>query len=238
METFSSLSDCPFITFENNFNGFLNGSFGRCFEMKVKEKYSRYVLLVMLSFKKTFENIIRRYPIVFVRFSYPGQLLLDFIGDQHIWKYPSDRNTSVGFNIGSIEILRKRNKENSKCLEDSINFDSLWQKQIIKRTGCRAPYHNLLDDTNICDDFDKLAAFDIFSFLREEYTPPCEEMAHISFKSIKSEVTGNFGLYPISVKYPKKAKMITQQQAIDIHALIGNIGGYIGLFLGMLKFSL
>ena len=30
-------------------------------------------------------------------------------------------------------------------------------------------------------------------------------------------------------------KLITQQQAIDGHALIGNIGGYIGLFLGMLE---
>ena len=87
---------------------------------------SRYVFIVMLGFKETFKNIISRSPIVFVRFSYPGQLLLEFVGDQYIWRYPSDRNKIAGFNIGSIEVLKKRNKANSKCLEDSINFDSLW----------------------------------------------------------------------------------------------------------------
>ena len=34
------------------------------------------------------------------------------------------------------------------------------------------------------------------------------------------------------VTYPSKGKTITQLQEVDAHALIGNIGGYIGLFLG------
>ena len=120
-------------------------------------------------------------------------------------------------------------------MEDSISFDSFWVKQVIRRTGCKAPFHNLLDDTKICNNFDKLAVFDLFNFLHEEVTPPCEEMPHISFKQIRTEIRDSFGLYPILVKYPKKVKMITQQQALDIHALIGNIGGYIGLFLGMFE---
>ena len=240
METFSSLRDCPFITFENNFQGFNNGSFGRCFEMKVKEKYSRYVSMVFLGFKNKFENIARQsqYQAAFVRFSYPGQLLLDFIPDEYLWKYPSDRNTIAGFNIDSVEILRKRNKKTNKCLEDSINFDSFWLKQVIRRTGCKAPYHNLLDDIKICNDFEKLAIFDLFNFLHEEFIPPCEETPHLSFKPLRNEIWDNFGLYPIVVKYPRKFKMITQQQALDIHALIGNIGGYIGLFLGLFEFSI
>ena len=31
MEFFSNLQDCPFITFENIFNGFVHGNFDRCF---------------------------------------------------------------------------------------------------------------------------------------------------------------------------------------------------------------
>ena len=38
--------------------------------------------------------------------------------------------------------------------------------------------------------------------------------------------------YLISISYPPMAKMITQSQAVDAHSLVGNIGGYIGLFLG------
>ena len=41
-----------------------------------------------------------------------------------------------------------------------------------------------------------------------------------------------FDLFPLIIYYPDKVKYVTQYQAIDIHALIGNIGGYIGLFLG------
>ena len=36
----------------------------------------------------------------------------------------------------------------------------------------------------------------------------------------------------LSVSYPNEWKIIRQSQAVDVHALIGNIGGYIGLFLG------
>ena len=32
--------------------------------------------------------------------------------------------------------------------------------------------------------------------------------------------------------FPKEIKIIAQSKEIDGHALIGNIGGYIGLFLG------
>ena len=33
--------------------------------------------------------------------------------------------------------------------------------------------------------------------------------------------------------YPKEARRIWLHQEMDIHSLIGNIGGYIGLFVGM-----
>ena len=35
---------------------------------------------------------------------------------------------------------------------------------------------------------------------------------------------------------PQLAKIITKSRAVDVHALIGNIGGYIGLFLGILHY--
>ena len=43
---------------------------------------------------------------------------------------------------------------------------------------------------------------------------------------------------PIYVSYPDKWKIVTQSQLVDIHALIGNVGGYIGLFLGEMLYIL
>ena len=37
----------------------------------------------------------------------------------------------------------------------------------------------------------------------------------------------------IDITYPEYARIITQSKDVDIHALIGNIGGYVGLFLGI-----
>ena len=34
------------------------------------------------------------------------------------------------------------------------------------------------------------------------------------------------------INYPEEVKTITQSQDVDVHSLIGNIGGYLGLFLG------
>ena len=57
-------------------------------------------------------------------------------------------------------------------------------------------------------------------------------MSYISFKYLENDMAGQQVLYPLMIAYPKDMKVVMQQQAIDIHALVGNIGGYIGLFLG------
>ena len=41
------------------------------------------------------------------------------------------------------------------------------------------------------------------------------------------------GIFQLNVEYPDYARVIVQSKDVDIHALIGNIGGYVGLFLGM-----
>ena len=44
---------------------------------------------------------------------------------------------------------------------------------------------------------------------------------------------GNF--FTVFMKYPEEIKMITQSKEVDIHSLIGNVGGYIGSFLGKIQ---
>ena len=36
----------------------------------------------------------------------------------------------------------------------------------------------------------------------------------------------------LRIIYPEEIKIITQSKEVDVHSLIGNVGGYIGLFLG------
>ena len=43
-------------------------------------------------------------------------------------------------------------------------------------------------------------------------------------------------IFSFTIEYPEQVKVITQSQAVDGHSLVGNIGGYIGLFLGLLHY--
>ena len=38
--------------------------------------------------------------------------------------------------------------------------------------------------------------------------------------------------WTFGIEYPQYVRIISQSKDVDIHALIGNIGGYVGLFLG------
>ena len=70
--------------------------------------------------------------------------------------------------------------------------------------------------------------------MRKRYgQEPCEEMTNIVFreKGIKTKNRYKENLKLMYV-YPLSTKVVQQIKAIDFQALIGNICGYIGLFLG------
>ena len=51
--------------------------------------------------------------------------------------------------------------------------------------------------------------------------------------TIETEKHWSEEAFNVAVTYPEYAKVIEQSKDVDIHALIGNIGGYVGLFLGI-----
>ena len=107
----------------------------------------------------------------------------------------------------------------------------------MKKVGCRAPYQTFFKQLSVCDTQEKMkqTIFDIHTI--PKLPVPCQEMSQVDFTF--SDGSDGFKLdgyedFPLLIKFPEKIRVITQSQAIDIHSLIGNIGGYIGLFLGKL----
>ena len=74
-----------------------------------------------------------------------------------------------------------------------------------------------------------------FYEIKNKYHPlPCQEMSNIAFTvdvMVDQRKNGTFSPQ-MYIMYPDKVKIISQVKSIDAHSLIGNIGGYIGLFLG------
>ena len=76
------------------------------------------------------------------------------------------------------------------------------------------------------------SVFDKITALKNQVLP-CESISTSIFSTDKLDYMDNNSL-ALTINYPKKLKIITQSQAVDFQALVGYIGGYIGLFLGNL----
>ena len=83
------------------------------------------------------------------------------------------------------------------------------------------------------------ASDDIWKLNSKYSLTPCYEMPYIDYKyqyikgpNQKYDAKG----YLLWFSFPEKAKFVTHFKDVDIHSLVGNIGGYIGLFLGKYYF--
>ena len=80
----------------------------------------------------------------------------------------------------------------------------------------------------------KAAAYNMYEKRHnKKYSKPCGTMSKVDYSySTEPQSWMNDTFFGINIIYPEQMKIITQAQSVDLHALVGNIGGYIGLFLG------
>ena len=75
------------------------------------------------------------------------------------------------------------------------------------------------------------AAYDLYDVRTRYYPKACQRISRIDFDYSPVSMKGKLQFL---IVYPEDVKVITQSKELDEHALVGNIGGYIGLFLGKL----
>ena len=109
--------------------------------------------------------------------------------------------------------------------------------ELLKRSGCRPTYHKGHNFYPRCDSREKMIESKIETDTRQKLGIPmaCQRISKINYK-LENEKSSDFmsEVYDILITYPDEVKIITQSKDIDIHSLIGNVGGYLGLFLGKL----
>ena len=236
----SSVQNCTYIDFMNSFNGFMYvNEFLKCFSIDVIRKNHDDVVIVSVDFKHSLKNILNEVGNVFVYFNYPNQFLRDTWGPVELWnKKDSESDKKINFfKFESMEILQRRSKRNDQCVSDWMKYDNMVMKHHTSKIGCNTPYQNEDTKLPLCNAKSEFRESVIdMPKLASDFLLPCQELSQLSYKhTITNSYTG--GNYAISIYFPNKKKVITQSQAIGIHALIGNIGGYIGLFLGKFIFS-
>ena len=176
-----------------------------------------------------------RYPkVVFFKIHYPQQFLLDVNLDRYSYIRTLEGSGLLFLTIKNLEVIKTRNKRTRMCVPDWMPYDSTILKKHVKRHGCTAPYQKRFGKFAKCTSKeeikDSLYRYDI---IRKMFPKACQRISKID---ITSRFQGPFYLsgpkLGFRIIYPEDVKIITQSKEVDVHSLIGNVGGYIGLFLG------
>ena len=179
-----------------------------------------------------------------ITMNYPGQFLLT-PATLFVSRVQHNNLSSIVY-VDDIEILKSRNSRNRKCtvVGDKKSFDDMILEKHIATKGCTAPYMKPDIGYPRCGTQDEIRSC-IYSYddvRNKYYASACQRMAKVR---ISFEYYNQYPKYPnytegilptesfaLGFKYPEYAKIITQSKEVDIHGLVGNIGGYVGLFLG------
>ena len=234
----TDMQNCSLVKLRNNYNGFIEWHFMKAYGLQINPTNAKDVTQIEFSFNSDLENVISQVEGVFVTFNYPNQYLRSLEGSTLIWNHSGNESNQDIFEVTSFEILRRRNKKMEPCLSQWKLYDELILESHMKKMMCRAPYQKPCNNLKPCNTaFDiKRSIYNGFFDRGKAFDRPCQEMPTITYKHlfhykpIPENQTKKFRFF---LQYPRRGKVITQSKAIDGQTLIGNIGGYIGLLLGM-----
>ena len=190
--------------------------------------------------------------------TYPGQFLKSHDNMRMTWSGQSNadkKHKGMMLKINDFEVTIRRNTNKNKCNSDWMNDDQLVYETFLSQgEKCRPPYKIWNATYPICDTAEKISKANFrLGRQRDNFEEPCQTAEKIVFEYQEMDLTTvstnseyfretglddykNFlenGSFIISIHIlSNRFKVIQHVQKYDIQSLIGNSGGYIGLFLG------
>ena len=231
----------------------------KCFTVDIPSFQNEPVKLFNLRIKTSiFSNDIRPSKLTFdyadgnaegflVLFHYKDQLINGQYKSKKNWPLRA-ANDSKSFNmvflLQNIEVIRHRDKRRRPCKHFPYDETENVMKQIINATGCIPPYLPIRDNLSICQTQDEMKRS--YSLLIRSGNniqnranadgSPCHRMGRIDYdywehgpyEEVKTTPYFNITFMFIDQTY----REIREVQAFGLLSMFGNIGGYIGIFIG------
>ena len=223
------------------FNGFVGlNRFIKCFAIDINTKNIKDITAIWLQHKKEiFPSSIRQTELgFFVFFHLPQQLIISKSTIKHTWpEWKNNPYTKLSFRVKGWDILKRRNKRKEDCFVDYKQYDNFLIEKHMKRVGCTPPYYTSQNNLTICETKKKMkqAKLTLEKQTKDNYRP-CVFMTDIHYayydRHYDPSVKFDGKMFGIYLTVPDQYKLIHQVEAINFQTLIGNGGGYIGLFLG------
>ena len=224
----------------NTFNGFNSeDKFIKCISPDVDLSNHRHIKTISFNYNKT--KLLTDWKgslTIEAKFGFKlhgkGQFLL---GDEpkflYYFKITNDDSTwdSFDFTIKELEIIEARNSRNTNCDIDFSSYDQMMVKQYVAQKGCKAPYINKHISAPFCNTLKgiKNAKLTYGRTKTIDTVKPCKRISKL-MDNLDLSIIKN--IWRIQITFPDEVKTIIMSKEVDIHTLIGNVGGYLGLLMG------
>ena len=172
---------------------------------------------------------------------YPGQFFDSKI-KKYQWEERSSNSSSLTmkFLIQRLEIIKNRNTKKHRCHEKWKENDEKILLDKIKELGCKPPWWSISSNLPVCRSKEKVKMLSEFN--PTNYTHACRTVQKILYtyqefgwlEDYRQEWFDDFDrLFEVVLEFQDGRYMEIQQiRAYSIEDLVGDIGGYLGLFLG------
>ena len=203
-------------------------SYRKCFTINIPFIPKRRIYYMQMNIRDSiFRNGIRpTEKDFFIAMHYPFQFMRSYLLSRVYWE-PWIHQTNcyeLKVRVGSMEVLRRRNKYHAPCNEDLEEHDIFALTRIIERVGCQPKHWKVGSDLPHCktkSQYDKAERMleDV-----EETLPPCTSIERlITYADGKNcEQRGNFRL--IFYFQEPLYKEINVLRAYGFQSLVGNAG--------------
>ena len=179
-----------------------------------------------------------------VFFHYPMQASSTkqfFKSDWPIRAENDSKSFVMKFEVKDVEVIRNRDKWKERCLPGVPNIDLMKSKSYFERLQCRPPYWNEISNFNLTacsskEDMKKLHD----DFLHNRFSKnlkshvPCNNLEKLHFDYFEFDIPESKDPHMIiSIVFVDiKFREIVSVRSFDVQSLFGNIGGYVGIFIG------
>ena len=218
------------------YSGFRDGSrIFRCFGLKSKVTNVESILFRFNS--SLYPGGTRpSYPFILVALHLPNQISLRGSLTKDTWpkrnqKKELEKGHKMKFTMQQLEVLKRRNKQNDPYVPDELNFDRIILDEHLEQIGCKAPYHRTDKSLELCDSREKMKETSDDLMGKEKPKKACTIASTLTFTYDESDNKHKV-YFEVVLYYPYHLKEVVMVRAVDLQTVIGNAGGYIGLFLG------
>ena len=173
----------------------------------------------------------------FITYGYPNQFILTAVRNMVNMKGSKMSTSCLAVNtiLGTVEVLRRRDKRGQRCNEDWKNHDKYVMGDIVSKVGCKPRHWKMDMEVKNCSTLRQHRSISKLLEIPETSMPPCRSIELLSktVNEIDNDIACTMGKPPpyfgelvLSVDFTQQTmyKEVTLVRVYSIQALVGNAG--------------